>query len=75
MAALSAAEAVVAAQQAYAKQTDAGSLFESLATAIVYNKPADVLGFIASELQTMSTAGASYQPAPVSIRGHNCTGS
>jgi hypothetical protein len=66
MAAVHQTEAVVASQQAYAKQTDAGTLFENLATAIIYSKPDDVLGFVAAELERMNSAGASYLPAPVS---------
>lgn len=65
MAAAAAAQSVVKAQQEYAALHNLSSIFEKLATAIVYSKPEKLLDFIANEAKKMIDQGDSYSPVPV----------
>lgn len=65
MAAAAAARSVVKAQQEYAATHNLSTIFEKLATAIVYSKPANLLDFIAGEAKKMLDQGDSYSPVPV----------
>jgi hypothetical protein len=60
MAALSAASAVVAGQQAFAKEHDLGAIFATLEIALIVKKPvgAELLPYVSDELARISAASA-----------------
>jgi hypothetical protein len=61
---MSAAQSVVAEQQAYARKHGISSLFELATTAVIYARPPNVAAFVSEQFARMQAEGTRYTAAP-----------